>query len=114
MALIMTSPIVREYRFSPFDYTTKKLLAGCYRAFVKEVEVCGEDRIRGSIVHEGARYTLVITASLVNGLRKPKDKVRTRVSFQSWSDELVAIVKMDEAKTIYTQELYNVFGDSNV
>ena len=115
MAKILTRPITRNYVFSPFDFATKKLLIGCYKAFVKTVVISWEDRIRGSIVYEGVRYTLVITASLTNALREPQNAIFTRVSFQCWSDEQVAVVKMDEtAETVATtQDLHDLFGDSN-
>jgi len=115
MAKILTRPITRNYVFSPFDYATKKLLTGCYKAFVKTIVVTGEDRIRGSLVHEGVRYTLVITASLVNELREPQDAKHARVSFQCWSDEQVAVVRMDEAAEVVAtkQDLHDLFGDSN-
>src|SRR5690554_6181589 len=103
--------IVREYQFSPFDPETKQLRDGVRVAFVKTIRISGEDRIRGSIVHDERRYTLVQTATLRHQLAHPKSVIETRVSFQIWSDELVAVPKMDEAKTIYTQELYDTFGD---
>lgn len=110
MTMIVPTPIMRDYHFSPFDPETKQLRAGIRVAFVKVIRISGEDRIRGSIVHEDKRYTLVQTASLRNLLRFPKDKIETRVSFQLWSDELVAVPKLDEAKVVYTQELYDTFG----
>ena len=103
--------INREYHFSPFDSETKKLRDGIYVAFVRKIELTGEDRIRGSIVLDDRRYTLVQTASLRNLLRGPKDKIITRVSFQIWTDELVAVAKVDEAQVLFTQELYDTFGD---
>lgn len=102
--------IIRDYQFSPFDPQTKELRAGIRVAFVKSTCISGADRIRGSIVHEDKRYTLVQTASLRNLLRYPKDKIETRISFQLWSDELVAVPKLDEAKVVYTQELHDTFG----
>lgn len=102
--------IVREYHFSPFDPETRRLRDGIYVAFVKEIELTGEDRIRGSFIMDDKRYTLVQTATLRQLLRRPKDKIRVRVSFQSWSDELVAVPKLDEAKVLFTQELYDAFG----
>ena len=115
MAKILTRPITRNYVFSPFDFATKKLLDGCYKAFIKTVVITGEDRIRGSIVYDSVRYTLVITASLTNALREPQDAIHARVSFQCWSDEQVAVVKMDAtAETVTTtQDLHDLFGDSN-
>jgi len=102
--------INREYHFSPFDPETKQLRAGIYVAFMRTWTITGEDRIRGSIVVDDKRYTLVQTATLRNMLRYPKDAISTRVSFQSWSDELVAIPKLDEARVMFTQELHDAFG----
>lgn len=107
----MTMCINKEYHFSPFDPETGDLRPGIYLAFMKTIELTGEDRIRGSFIHNERRYTLLQTATLRNLLRGPKDKIRVRVSFQAWSDELVAIPKLDEAQVLFTQELYEVFGD---
>lgn len=103
--------ICREYTFSPYDACTKELREGIRVAFVKSIEIKGSDRIRGSVVVDDRRYTLVQTASLRNLLRGPMDKIITRVSFQTWSDELVAVPKVDEARVLFTQELYDVLGD---
>lgn len=102
--------IIRDYNFSPFDPETKQLRYGIRVAFVKTIRISGEDRIRGSIVHEDKRYTLVQTATLRDMLRYPKDIIETKISFQVWSDELVAVPKLDEAKTVYTQEIHDTFG----
>lgn len=100
----------REYNFSPFDPEGQGLRPGIHLAFVKSIAISGADRLRGSIVHEGKRYTLVQTATLKNMLRHPHDKIETRVSFQAWSDELVAVPKLDEARTLCTQDLHDTFG----
>lgn len=101
---------MKAYTFSPYNSTTGKLREGCYKAFVEEIELCGCDRIRGTIVYSQMRFTLVDSATLKQLLPDCKDRIKCRVSFQFWSDELVAIPKLDSnVQVLYSSKLEGLF-----
>lgn len=101
---------MKDYSFSPYNTQTGKLREGIYKAFVEEIEISGCDRIRGTIVYDNLRFTLLSSATLRQLLPKCKDKIKCRVSFQFHSDELVAVPKLDSnISVLYSSKLEEVF-----
>lgn len=102
---------MKAYSFYPFDPKQKGSLApGCYKAFVAEVVLTGCDRVRGTIVYDSLRFTLIQSATLKRLLPKCSDSIQCSVSFQFWSDEVVAVPKLDSGvRILHSSKLDEAF-----